>query len=167
MEKKFSNKSERPNRSDRSERSDKPKTQSKRRAFSAKTGKMVYIGNLRYTVKEKDLFKMFVKFGKVGEVNLLTKPGSDESKGIAFIEMYKAADADKAIEELNGAEINGRTLKVSEAIDNRLAEQGQKTYAIKAAVKQRKVEIEEVIIEKKKFKRKTGLDELFANIGKK
>ena len=139
----------------------------RRRNFSAKTGKVVYIGNLRYTMEEKDLFKMFVEFGSVGDVNLQRKPGTEESKGIAFIEMYKAEEADKAIEALNGTVVGGRTIKVSEAVDNRQEEQKtrtQKNFATKAAKKAE--EIEQVII-KKKYKRRTGLDELFANTGRK
>lgn len=78
-------------------------------------GKTVYVGNLNYKVSKKDLFGIFAKFGKVKTVNLITEPGSEKSKGIAFVRMEKGKDADKAIAYLDGRIVDGRTLKASEA----------------------------------------------------
>ncbi|OIQ20497.1 MAG: hypothetical protein BM556_00720 [Bacteriovorax sp. MedPE-SWde] len=80
-------------------------------------GKTVYVGNLRYKVTKKDLHGIFSKFGKVRDVNLITEPGSEKSKGIAFVKMLKAKEADKAIAYLDGRVVDGRTLKASEAAE--------------------------------------------------
>ena len=83
----------------------------------SKKGKMIYIGNLKYNIDEKELAGIFRKFGKVKEVNLVRIPKTEKSKGIAFVNMFKADEADKAIKSLNGKIIDGRTVKVSEAIE--------------------------------------------------
>ncbi len=90
----------------------KPNQGSRHRSNS----KMVYIGNLNYNIKEKDLVGIFGKFGKVGNVKLVIDLKTKKSKGIAFVEMFDADDMAKAIMSLNGKQIDGRVAKVSEAI---------------------------------------------------
>ena len=134
-----------------------------RRDFKPK-GKMIYIGNLNYKVNQRELKDLFEKFGRVKHVNLLTNPGTDQSKGIAFVDMLKASEADNAIKGLDGRVIGGRTVKVSAALDNQ--EQAKKTNN-SFVKKVRKDLSKEQILERKKVRNRRGLNELFENTGKK
>ena len=82
-------------------------------------GKKIYVGNLNYETKEDDLQTIFAEYGNIVSVKIITDAYSGRSKGFGFIEMESEDEAQKAISELNGTEIGGRTLKVSEALDNR------------------------------------------------
>ncbi len=75
----------------------------------------IYIGNLSYETTEDDLRGAFEAFGQVTSVNILTDKYSGKPRGFAFVEMAKKEEADAAINGLNGKELNGRTLNVSEA----------------------------------------------------
>ncbi len=139
-------------------------------------GKTVYIGNLLYKIDEKSLFGLFGRFGKVNQVKIIKNPGGDQSKGIAFVEMLKESDADNAIESLNGRVIGGRTVKVSEAIDNAIV---ARTVPMKQGCVEREKKEEEVdifdkeAITQNRLKRRrrgsksTALEEMFRSIGKK
>ena len=73
----------------------------------------LYIGNLLSNVNEKDLRNAFEKYGQVKEVRLITDKSSGQSKGYAFVEMPSKNDAEKAIDEMNGKEFMGSTVKVN------------------------------------------------------
>ena len=169
-------------------KSNKDKAPVKKRSFSPQgrsfnhgknmdpKGKTVYIGNLNYKIREKDLIGIFSKFGKVKFVNLLKNPGSDQSKGIAFVEMLKESDAFKAIETLNGKIMDGRTVKVSEAEENNPPTQKKFSPSFKKQNQENPQEKKEEtergsnksdIIQKKKVRRRRGLNELFENTRKK
>jgi RNA recognition motif-containing protein len=76
--------------------------------------KRIYVGNLSYQTTEYDLTNLFEQVGQVDSVNLITDRDTGRSKGFAFVEM-SGEDADKAIAQFNGTEINGRALTVNEA----------------------------------------------------
>lgn len=76
--------------------------------------KKIYVGNLSYQTTEGDLTNLFEQVGQVDSVNVITDRDTGRSKGFAFVEMG-SEDADKAITQLNGTEVNGRTLTVNEA----------------------------------------------------
>lgn len=76
--------------------------------------KRIYVGNLSYQTTEGDLTNLFEQVGQVDSVNVITDRDTGRSKGFAFVEMSNE-DADKAIAQLNGQEVNGRTLTVNEA----------------------------------------------------
>jgi cold-inducible RNA-binding protein len=76
--------------------------------------KRIYVGNLSYQTTEGDLSNLFEQVGQVDSVNVITDRDTGRSKGFAFVEM-SSDDAEKAIGQLNGAEIDGRTLTVNEA----------------------------------------------------
>ena len=76
--------------------------------------KRIYVGNLSYQTTESDLTSLFEQAGEVESVNIITDRDTGRPKGFAFVEMG-AEDADKAIAQLNGKEINGRALTVNEA----------------------------------------------------
>jgi RNA recognition motif-containing protein len=75
----------------------------------------IYVGNLAYDVTEDDLRKMFEAFGQVSSINIITDKFSGESKGFGFVEMPTKAEAQSAINDLNGKELKGRALSVNEA----------------------------------------------------
>jgi RNA recognition motif-containing protein len=77
----------------------------------------IFIGSLPYTIKENDLKGFFEEYGEVSSAKIITDKFSGRSKGFGFIEMPDAAAGKKAIEELNGAELEGRTIVVNEAND--------------------------------------------------
>ena len=74
----------------------------------------LYVGNLPYNTTEDDLRTLFSNYGSVTSVAIITDRDTGRSKGFAFVEMSNE-DADKAITQLNGTEVNGRTLTVNEA----------------------------------------------------
>ncbi len=75
----------------------------------------IYVGNLSYEVTEEDLQQAFEAFGQVESVNIIKDKFSGRSKGFGFVEMPDKANAQSAINELNGKELKGRTLNVNEA----------------------------------------------------
>jgi RNA recognition motif-containing protein len=76
--------------------------------------KKIYVGNLSYQTTEGDLTNLFEQVGQVDSVNVITDRDTGRSKGFAFVEMGNE-DADKAITQLNGTEVDGRALTVNEA----------------------------------------------------
>jgi RNA recognition motif-containing protein len=76
----------------------------------------MYIGNLSYNVKESDLRDVMEEFGTVDSVKLIVDRDTRRSKGFAFVEMPESSEAMKAINELNGAEYEGRAMVVKEAL---------------------------------------------------
>ena len=79
----------------------------------------IYIGNLSYRVRESDLQQVLEEYGIVDSVKLIVDRDTRRSKGFAFAEMANVDEAQKAIEELNQAEYEGRQMVVKEAIPRR------------------------------------------------
>lgn len=75
----------------------------------------IYVGNLDYSISSDDLRELFEEFGTVNSANVITDRDTRRSKGFGFIEMEDDDEAHEAIEELDGAEFEGRTIKVNEA----------------------------------------------------
>jgi RNA recognition motif-containing protein len=75
----------------------------------------IYIGNLSYEVTEEDLKEAFKAFGEVETVKIIKDNYTGRSKGFGFVEMPAKDEAESAINDLNGKELKGRTLKVNEA----------------------------------------------------
>jgi len=75
----------------------------------------LFVGNLSFETNELQLRDLFAQLGQVQDVKVVTDRESGRSRGFAFIDMISAEDADKAISEFNGRELDGRTLRVSEA----------------------------------------------------
>ena len=76
--------------------------------------KKIYVGNLPWSATEADLQELFSSVGAVHSVALITDRDTGRSRGFAFVEMDDA-DADKAISELDGREMDSRALRVNEA----------------------------------------------------
>ena len=75
----------------------------------------IYVGNLSFEATEDDLRQAFAAFGQVASVSIIEDKFSGKSRGFGFVEMPNKAEADKALEGLNGKDIKGRALKVNEA----------------------------------------------------
>ena len=75
----------------------------------------IYFGNLRYKVRENDLQGVVAEYGEVTSCKVIKDRETGKSKGFAFVEMADDVAAAEAIEELNGAEFDGRTMVVKEA----------------------------------------------------
>ena len=75
----------------------------------------IYVGNLSYGVSDDNLREVFEAFGVVSSAKIITDKYSGRSKGFGFVEMENDAEANAAIEQLDGAEIDGRAVKVNEA----------------------------------------------------
>ena len=79
----------------------------------------IYVGNLPYTMTEDKLMELFVGFGEVSTINLITDKATGEPRGFGFVEMPTQSEAEAAIKSLNGTSIGGRALQVSIARDRR------------------------------------------------
>lgn len=78
-------------------------------------GVELYIGNLAYSIDEKEIKKLFREFGKVTSVRLIKNKFNGKSKGYGFVEMADRKDSDSAIRDLNNTEVRGRRIIVNEA----------------------------------------------------
>jgi RNA recognition motif-containing protein len=79
-------------------------------------GTRLYVGNLPFSVDEAGVRELFEQNGrKVEEVRLITDRDTGRPRGFGFVEMGNSEDADAAIQELNGYELDGRQLNVNEA----------------------------------------------------
>jgi len=79
--------------------------------------KKIYVGNMSYSTNEAALNELFGTYGEVVSAKIISDKFTGKSKGFAFVEMKNDEEAMAAISGLNGKEVNGRELKVNEAID--------------------------------------------------
>ena len=75
----------------------------------------LYVGNLSFNTSNEDLQELFGQAGTVESVNVVEDRDTGRSRGFGFIEMSSKEEAQTAIEQLNGKEIDGRALNVNEA----------------------------------------------------
>ena len=75
----------------------------------------LFVGSLPFATTSDQLREIFAKVGQVVEANVVTDKMSGRSRGFGFVEMASDEDAKKAISQLNGSEIDGRKIFVSEA----------------------------------------------------
>ncbi len=78
--------------------------------------KKIYVGNLPWSADDNALRDLFSTIGEVHSVAVIADRDTGRSRGFGFIEMENG-DADKAISELNGKELDGRELRINEARD--------------------------------------------------
>jgi RNA recognition motif-containing protein len=75
----------------------------------------IYVGNLNFKVNEDDLQRVFEEHGAVDSVKIISDKYSGRSKGFGFVTMENQEEAQRAIDELNGIEFEGREMVVNEA----------------------------------------------------
>ncbi len=75
----------------------------------------IYIGGLPYDFTDQELGELFAPYGEISSARVITDRMTGRSRGFGFVEMVDNAAADRAIAELNGAVVGGRTLVVNEA----------------------------------------------------
>jgi RNA recognition motif-containing protein len=77
--------------------------------------KNIYVGNLVWGATSDDLLNLFQEHGKVVEAQVITDRETGRSRGFGFVKMENDDEAQRAIDALNGADVNGRPLTVNEA----------------------------------------------------
>ena len=75
----------------------------------------IFVGSLPFSIDEADLRESFEVYGAVSSVKIITDKFTGRSKGFGFVEMENDAEAEKAINELNGATVDGRTIVVNKS----------------------------------------------------
>jgi hypothetical protein len=78
-------------------------------------GNKLYVGNLPYTVRDEDLQQSFGQFGSVTSAKVMMERDTGRSKGFGFVEMGSDAEAQAAINGMNGQPLGGRSVVVNEA----------------------------------------------------
>lgn len=79
--------------------------------------KKLYVGNLSFSATEEELRELFEQHGPTTSVRIITDRETGRSRGFGFVEFEDAANADKALEALDGQDMGGRPLRVNEAQD--------------------------------------------------
>ncbi len=77
--------------------------------------KKLFIGSLSWNTTDRDLEDAFSRFGEISEAKVITDRESSRSRGFGFVTYQDDAAADAAKEEMNGKELDGRTITVDEA----------------------------------------------------
>jgi RNA recognition motif-containing protein len=75
----------------------------------------IYVGNLSWNLKDQDLTDLFTPYGEVGSAKIVIDKFTQRSKGFGFVEMPNDEQAQAAIAQLNGSEVDGRNLVVNES----------------------------------------------------
>ena len=75
----------------------------------------IYVGNLSYSLGKDDIERVFSNYGTVSTVKLIKDRATGRKKGFGFVEMEEEEDGNKAIEALNGSELEGRKMVVNVA----------------------------------------------------
>jgi cold-inducible RNA-binding protein len=78
-------------------------------------GNKLYVGNLPYSYRDQDLEQAFAEYGTVSSAKVMMERDTGRSKGFGFVEMGNDAEAQAAINGMNGQQIGGRGLVVNEA----------------------------------------------------
>lgn len=75
----------------------------------------IFVGNLSFQTSQEELMQTFAQFGVVERVSIVTDKQTGQSRGFGFVEMANPQEAEQAITQLNGAQLNGRRMNVNEA----------------------------------------------------
>ena len=75
----------------------------------------IFVANLNFRMRDSDLQEIFEEYGEVESARIIKDRNTNKSKGFGFVEMPNDADANKAIKELDGAELEGRPMVVKTA----------------------------------------------------
>jgi len=86
--------------------------------------KKLYVGNLPYNTSDDDLRELFSTYGEVVSSSVIIDRMTNRSKGFGFVEMTNNDEAQKAIDELNNTNFNGRNIRVNEALERKPRREG-------------------------------------------
>src|SRR5712672_48001 len=75
----------------------------------------LYVGNLAFATSSQELQELFAQAGTVESASVVEDRETGRSRGFGFVEMASKEEGEKAIEQFNGKEVNGRALNVNEA----------------------------------------------------
>ena len=75
----------------------------------------IYVSNLSFTVQDEDLKEFFAEYGEVSSAKVIMDKETNRSRGFGFVEMPDEAAGQKAIKELDGAQVDGRPIRVNVA----------------------------------------------------
>lgn len=75
----------------------------------------IFVGNLSFRTTQESLHSAFSQFGAVEQVSIVTDRATGQPRGFAFVEMTDGSEAARAIQQLNGTELDGRVINVNEA----------------------------------------------------
>ena len=79
--------------------------------------KKLFVGGLAWATDDSGLRAAFEQYGEVTDAKVITDRETGRSRGFGFVTFEQGADADRAIEEMNGSQLDGRSLNVNEARD--------------------------------------------------
>lgn len=88
----------------------------------------IYVGNLSYSTSSEDLRTLFEEFGSVDSAEVVMDRNTNRSRGFGFVEMSSGEEAQAAISAVNGKDVDGRPLNVSEARPKRNESRGSYRY---------------------------------------
>ena len=77
--------------------------------------KKLFVGGLAWATNDASLFEAFSQFGEVTEAKVILERDSNRSRGFGFVTFAEATAADEAVSNMDGKELDGRAIKVSEA----------------------------------------------------
>ena len=86
----------------------------------------IYVSNLSYNSTSESLKELFAEYGDITSANIITDKFTGKSRGFGFVEMPDNSEGQKAIDELNGAEFEGKTINVN--IARPRTESGNSSY---------------------------------------
>ncbi len=89
----------------------------------------IYVSNLSFNVTDEDLQSYFRDYGEVTSAKVITDKFTNRSRGFGFVEMSDEAGAQKAIAELDGATVDGRSIKVNVAKPREERPNNKKSFA--------------------------------------
>lgn len=81
--------------------------------------KKLFVGSLSWNTTDDGLLQAFSRFGEISEAKVITDRDSGRSRGFGFVTFTNPTDADNAIKEMDGTELDGRTIRVNEAQDRK------------------------------------------------
>ena len=88
----------------------------------------IYVGNLSYSTSSEELRTLFEEFGSVDSAEVVMDRNTNRSRGFGFVEMSSSEEANAAISAINGKDVDGRPLNVSEARPKRTESRGSYRY---------------------------------------
>ncbi|HPQ68271.1 MAG TPA: RNA-binding protein [bacterium] len=79
--------------------------------------KKLYVGNLSWGTNDQSLHEAFSRFGEIAEAKVITDRDTGRSRGFGFVTFADEESAEAAVSEMNGADLDGRTIKVDRAME--------------------------------------------------